>query len=268
MAHDRHESAKRGQQRKHNAKHPFIAIEHRIFDSQAFVELKPTAKVALFAIARQLRKDNNGHLQATASWFHRYGIGSEHTVQQAIGQLIAHGLIYRTRSHGANGQWAKYALTWLPIPKKDGLFLAGFVANAWRDWHPAEKKSTPQKLQDDSRKKCSFTTEFPAESAGTLPAKTAEYESVLPCTDSKTLTGDAGQPPESYGQWLGDYLKRLAAHGPQFLAASPVALPDGDGTLGHVRKNRQRRAWLSPKLIRQSNAMDRGCLRLEASHAR
>ena len=264
MATDRHESAKRGQQRKPSGKHPFIGIEHRIFDSPAFVKLKPTAKVALFAIARQLRKDNNGHLQATASWFHRYGIGSEHTVQQAIAQLIAHGLIYRTRSHGANGQWAKYALTWLPIPKKDGLFLAGFVANAWRDWHPAEKKSTPQKLQDDSRKKCSFTTEFPAESAGTLPAKTAEYESVLPCTDSKTLTGDAGQPPESYGQWLGDYLKRLAAVGPQFSEACSVA----DPSKPRVRKDRQRRAWLSPHLIRQSNTMDRGCLRLEASHAR
>ena len=73
---------------------------------------------------------------------------------------------------------------------------------------------------------------------------------------------------KGYGQWITAYLDRLSKHGPQFLEASPVALPAGDGTPGHIRKNRQRRAWLSPKLIRQSNAMDRGCLRLEASHAR
>ena len=77
MATDRHEAAKRVQQRKPSGKHPFIGIEHRIFDSPAFVKLKPTAKVALFAIARQLRKDNNGHLQATFSWCTRYGIGSD-----------------------------------------------------------------------------------------------------------------------------------------------------------------------------------------------
>lgn len=157
MAQDRTEAAKRGQQRKTANIHPFIAIEHRIFDSAAFVALKPNAKVTLFALARQLRKDNNGHLQATYSWLKRYGIGSEHTVKDAIAQLIAHGLINRTRSHGANGQWATYALTWLPITKRDGLFLAGFIPNQWRDWQPPEKKSSPQKLQDTYGRKCSFT---------------------------------------------------------------------------------------------------------------
>lgn len=188
MATDRTEAAKRGQQRKPTTKHPFIAIEHRIFDSPAFVALKPNAKVALFALARQLRKDNNGHLQATASWLKRYGIGSEHTVKDAIAQLIAHGLIYRARSHGANGQWATYALTWLPITQRDGLFLSGFVSNQWRDWQPPEKKSSPQEVQDASRNLCSFNTESPALSAGRPPAKTAEYESVLPCSDTKSAT--------------------------------------------------------------------------------
>lgn len=223
MAQDRTEAAKRGQQRKTANIHPFIAIEHRIFDSAAFVALKPNAKVALFALARQLRKDNNGHLQATASWLKRYGIGSEHTVKDAVAQLIAHGLIYRTRSHGANGQWATYALTWLPIAKKDGLFLAGFVPNQWRDWQPPEKKSTPQELQDDTGRKCSFTPESPAESAGTQPAETADYESVLPCSDTEAVTADTEEQPPGYGAWVSSYLTRLAKHGPQFVAVCSVA---------------------------------------------
>lgn len=225
MANDRHEAANRGQQRKATTKHPFIAIEHRIFDSPAFVALKPNAKVALFALARQLRKDNNGYLQATASWLKRYGIGSEHTVKDAVAQLIAHGLIYRTRSHGANGQWATYALTWLPIPKKDGLFLVGFVPNAWRDWQVSEKKSTPQKVQENTGRKCSFTPGSPAETAGTHPAETADYESVLPCSDEDAATSLA-EVPHGYGQWVSDYLARLATLGPQFSADCPVAVQE------------------------------------------
>jgi hypothetical protein len=65
----------------------------------------------------------------------------------------------------------------LPIIKREGLFLAGFVPNAWRDWNPPEKKTTPQKLLDGSGRKCSFTPEAPAESAGTATAETADYES-------------------------------------------------------------------------------------------
>lgn len=233
MANDRTEAAKRGQHRKAVTKHPFIAIEHRIFDSPAFAALKPNAKVALFALARQLRKDNNGHLHATASWLKRYGIGSEHTVKGAVAQLIAHGLIYRTRSHGANGQWASYALTWLPIPRKDGLFVAGFVANAWRDWVPPEKKTSPQKLQEDTRKKCSFTPESPAVSAGTHPAETADYESLLPCTDSEA-------------------------------AANDTKLVFGFGQGDSIRKDRPRRPLTSPHCIRLVINNDRGAMRLAA----
>lgn len=182
MAIDRSEATRHGQQsRKASTKHPYVGIEHRVIDSPAFADLKPTAQVLLFLIARQSTKDNNGHLQATFSYMKRYGIGSEHTLKDSIAQLISHGFLYRTRSHGANGAWARYALTSLPITKKENLFLAGFLPFAWRNWKPTEKKSTSQKMQGVSSKNCSFSDEVPAENAGTLPAKTADYESVLPC---------------------------------------------------------------------------------------
>lgn len=185
---DRNEAIRRGQQsRKVSSKHPYVGIEHRVIDSAAFADLKPTAKVLLFLFARQSTKDNNGHLQATFSYMKRFGIGSEHTLKDSIAQLISHGFLYRTRSHGANGSWARYALTSLPITKKENLFLAGFLPFAWRDWLPTEKKSTRRKVQEVSSKNCSFSSENPAESAGTLPAKTAEYESVLPCTSTTTV---------------------------------------------------------------------------------
>jgi hypothetical protein len=112
----------------------------------------------LLLLARQLKKDNNGHLQASFKWCKRYGIGSEHTLRDSIAALIAHGLIYRTRSHGANGAWARYAVTWLPIKQREGLFMDGYKPCAWRDWKPAEKKAPGKKCRID-----------PAESAVSPP---------------------------------------------------------------------------------------------------
>jgi len=185
MGFDRIEGAKRGQVvRRATTNHPYAAIEHRVIDSSAFADLKPSAKALLLLIARQLTKDNNGHLQASFGWCSRYGIGSEHTLRSSIADLISHGLLYRTRCHGANGAWAKYAVTWLPIKQREDLFLAGFVSCAWREWVPTRKKISPQKLLEHSGRKCSFTPEHPAETAGTRGAKTADYE-LMPCSKVK-----------------------------------------------------------------------------------
>ena len=178
MATDRTEATRRGQAPpKTSKKEPYAAIEHRVIESPAFAALRPSAVLLLLLMARQLtRENNNGHLHAAFKWCSKYGIGSEHTLRDAIAQLIAHGMIYRTRSHGANGAWARYAVTWLPIKKRDDLFLAGYKPCAWRDWKPNDKKSTRQKLQEQSGRNCSFTPEHPAESAGTRGAETADNE--------------------------------------------------------------------------------------------
>lgn len=159
MAKDSSEASRRGNQpKKRPSQHPFLMLEHRILDSPGFADLKPTSQVLIFLMARQFDGRNNGHLQATHSWCKKYGIGSDHTLKGAIAELISHGLLYRTRSHGANGAWAKYALTWLPLSQdREGLFLAGFVANAWRNWTAPKKKSSPQKLRvsnPNCRKNC------------------------------------------------------------------------------------------------------------------
>lgn len=161
---------------KTSKRHPYAAVDHRVIDSLPYADLTFSAQALLLLVARQLTKDNNGELQASFNWCKRYGFGSEHTLRAALAELIGHGFVYRTRSHGANGAWAKYAVTWLPITRREGLFLGGFKACAWRHWKPVEKKSSPQKLPDDSGKKCSFTPEDPAETAGSAPAKTAAYE--------------------------------------------------------------------------------------------
>ena len=137
---DRVEAARRGQlPTKPSTKHPYAAIEHRVIDSDAFADLKSSSVLLLLILARQLSKDNNGHLQATHTYCKPRGLTNETTLRHAIADLITHGFIYKTRSHGANRAWARYAVTWLPVRQRDGLFLEGFKSCAWRDW----KKSTP-----------------------------------------------------------------------------------------------------------------------------
>lgn len=181
-------------QKKKATEHPYLAIEHRIFDSPAFADLKPSSVRVLLAIARQLTVDykansrgisNNGHLQCAFSWCQRYGIASDNTVSSAIADLIAHGFICRTKSHGANGVWAEYAVTWLPIQNHEGIFTAGFKQCAWRDWSPPAKKTLPQKLRNTSLKNCDLRGGFPAKSAGSLTAKSATYEHMVPCYKEK-----------------------------------------------------------------------------------
>lgn len=163
---------------KLTTKHSYAAVEHRVIDSPAYADLSHSACRLLTLLARQLTKENNGNLQATFKWCKERGIASEHTLRDAIADLIAHGFIYRTRSHGANRAWAKYAVTWLSIKKRDGLFLDGFVSCAWRSWEPIHKKSSRQKVQEQTGRKCSFIPEKAAESAGTTPAESAVYEYV------------------------------------------------------------------------------------------
>ena len=181
---------------KTRARHPYAAIDHRVVDSQAYADMTFSACSLLLIMARQLTKTNNGHLQASFSYCGPRGFGSEHTLRDAIADLLRHGFIYRTSSHGANKAWAKYAVTWLSITKKDGLFLDGFVPFAWRKWDTStvmpNDKSSRQKVPDQSGRKCSFTSEIPAESAGNIPAESAVYEL---CTNrmevSLALKGEA-----------------------------------------------------------------------------
>jgi hypothetical protein len=181
---------------KGSTKHPYAAIDHRVIDSPAFADLSHSSTRLLLLIARQITVNvtwpngNNGHLSASFTECNKRGFGSEHTLRDAIADLITHGFIYRTRSHGANGAWAHYAVTWLPIKATKGLFLDGFLPCAWRHWNPQNKKSSRRKVQEASGSECSFTNMNPAETAGNPPAETAGYE-LVPILGNKRSTEES-----------------------------------------------------------------------------
>lgn len=133
---------------KTSTKHPYAAIEHRVLDSPAYAALTFSARSLLTMLARQLTKSNNGRLQATYKYLQPYGFDSDNTISRGIKDLIAAGLIYRTRCGGFHQGPSLYAVTWLSIgSQREGLFLHGCKVCAWRDWQPPEKKNTPPKLR-------------------------------------------------------------------------------------------------------------------------
>lgn len=204
------------------AKHPYAAIEHRVIDSPAYADLTFSARALLILMARQLTKDNNGRLQATFSYMRRFGFDSERTLSRAIHELIAHGMIYRSRSGGYQQGAAQYAVTWLPIKSRDGLFLDGFKSCAWRDWRPAEKKSPPAKIPDTHGKNGMWTTSAPAKNTVGTPRKNADNE-LMPCR------GVFFHPPAWHGapDWRAAELARLEGigHAGQQCFATPPKRP-------------------------------------------
>ena len=181
MTINRVEATRRGHssQRKTSTSHPYAAIEHRVIDSPAYADLTYAARALLVPITRQLTKDNNGHLQATFSYMRRFGF-SENTLSRSVHELIAHGMIYRTRSGGYQQGAAQYAVTWLPIKDRKGLFMDGFQPCAWRDWEPSDKKTPPPNLRDTHLKNGKWTNPTPPKfEAGGTP-KTEDNE-LMPC---------------------------------------------------------------------------------------
>lgn len=183
---DRNEAQRRGQAGKVAGKtrHPYAAIEHRVLDSPAYADLTFSARAVLTLITRQLSRDNNGHLQATYSYLSRFGIKSEHTLSRAIKELVGHGMICRTRCGGYQNGASLYAVTWLPIKNREGLFLDGFTSCAWRNWEPDEK-SAPSKVQEGYCKNGIRAPSATALSAAGRPPKSADIE-LMPCRDVVT----------------------------------------------------------------------------------
>lgn len=159
MGTDRTEQNRRGQSAtKTTTIHRYAAIEHRVIDSPAFADLTFSAKSLLLLMARQLSRDNNGHLQAAHSYMKDFGY-CDKTLTRATKELVEHGFLYRTRMGGYQKGASQYAVTWLPIKRREGLTLDWFMPCAWRKWEPSEKKSPPTKLRSSSRKNVHLPTD-------------------------------------------------------------------------------------------------------------
>ena len=185
---------------KASNRHPYAALEHRVIDSGAYVDLSFSARALLLQITRQLTKDNNGHLQATHSYLSRYGF-SNRTVIRGIAELISHRMIYRTKSGGYQQGASQYAVTWLPIKQSEGLFLEGFKHCAWRDWTPG--KTMPNgflgvtNLHNPKCKNGTWTS-FPSDKFTLGQGAKSTHIELMPCSSSFLRKENNNSSPEKH----------------------------------------------------------------------
>lgn len=122
----------------------YAPIDFDVIDSPAFADLTGEEIRLLLIVTRQWNGQNNGKLQATFKFSKNRGLRSQTTLQKSIASLISHGFLVRTRGHGINPADgknipARYAITWRSLcdkPHRAGLFVHGFVKNAYRKWQP------------------------------------------------------------------------------------------------------------------------------------
>lgn len=99
----------------------FVALPTVVLDSPGYRALSHTARSLLVDIARQYTGHNNGKLVACAKYLAPMGWKSNNTVQNALQQLLACGLVVETRKGGFPNTAAWYALAWCDLDQGEAL---------------------------------------------------------------------------------------------------------------------------------------------------
>jgi hypothetical protein len=188
----------------------FSAIPWAVLDGEAFQGASPRAKALLFEVIRQLDGRNNGHLNLAANMLRKRGWKSTDAISAAKAELLARGLLIRTRTGGLNIGPDQFAVTWLAISNFVGLEIgpAQFHPGAWRfeEGLPPPKKRhtrTPKKRDDSSASRNSTVPPHGTVEASTVPphgTKTAHFGgSAVPPHGANVITN---HPPEKCARTL------------------------------------------------------------------
>jgi hypothetical protein len=98
---------------------PFVAWPRDVADSDAYRSLSAYAIKLLNDLYFQYRGTNNGDLSAAWGIMQRRGWKSRDTLHKALYELLAKGMIEKTRQGGRN-RCSLFAVTWKPIDECKG----------------------------------------------------------------------------------------------------------------------------------------------------
>lgn len=92
----------------------FLLVPSDVLRSAAYCGLSFKAKALIMDVGVGYNGHNNGHLSAAWALMKRQGWISKETLQRALEELLANGLIEKTRQGGKH-QCSLFGFTWLPI---------------------------------------------------------------------------------------------------------------------------------------------------------
>jgi hypothetical protein len=99
----------------------FTALPHVVLESEQFASLSHSAVRLLLLIAMQYAPGKNGRLVATPKYLRRYMWNSNDLTTRCIRELVASGLIWRTRLGRRPNLAAWFALTWRALDVRSGI---------------------------------------------------------------------------------------------------------------------------------------------------
>jgi len=116
----------------------FLALPLRVLSSVALANLSAYAAKLLFDVCSQYKYGKNGDLSAAWTLMQKRGWRSKDTLNKALKELCASGLIVLTRQGGLH-RCSLYAVGWLSIDECDGkldVTATTRPTNGWMEFEP------------------------------------------------------------------------------------------------------------------------------------
>jgi len=113
----------------------FVALPWSVLDCPSYAGLSHPARALLLEIARQLVRDNNGRLLASAGHLEARGWRSRDVITRAKRELLEAGFIFETVKGQRPNRASWYAVTWMALdrhPDFDAGALECFQRGAYR----------------------------------------------------------------------------------------------------------------------------------------
>ena len=114
--------------------HSFLALNHPMMDSDAWLGLSGGALKLLLEIGRQFNGHNNGDISIPMKRMKLRGFNSSDVLIRCKRELIDAGFITQTRQGGMH-QCSLFAITWMPIDECGGKIEVAaerVASNAWK----------------------------------------------------------------------------------------------------------------------------------------
>jgi len=223
----------------------FVQIKNIVLMSDAWRDCDFSARCVYIELAAKLdwirdksEPTNNGRLWLSREEWKKAGFAPA-TVTRAFKQLVAVGLIYRTRRGGIGRGCSEYALTSFPLTKDtNGIFCKGFVKDAWAKY--VSPSAIPKKSRESEVNRDKFIfDELPWENgdkvikfepAQAIKSEHQESESTNLCSGNIVKFVSKAHPRSE--DWMAADVSRIGMAGFRALVLGRTLLAAGGITLG------------------------------------
>ena len=118
----------------------FARLPVKVLEHVAVTTLSHATFRIMALLTAQYHGHNNGALAITRSQAAENGIGSDHTLYDALRMLEEHGLIEQTYpASRVPPRPTKYALTWMSVDDTSWSRSTRIPTHTYRDWQPPRK---------------------------------------------------------------------------------------------------------------------------------